>query len=204
MVGYSIYIGTASTLYCRRARMIITYSKPPTGTTTSGLYVPGTALLSNHNSRPAQLSLATCSPAAQRSAVRGAVPCPALRCCAVLRCVFFRTYSSTRYETKYQVPGIFVMCTCLFVFSSVDLSRSPKFTSHANCTRIVHQNVTSSTSTQRSTAQHSAAQRSTAQHSAGHFTLHKQLLTLSIRCSHQIMSLFLLPPLNVLVVFFLA
>ena len=40
------------------------------------------------------------------------MPCLALRCCAVLRCAFFRTCSITRYHAKYQA------CTCvLCVFS---------------------------------------------------------------------------------------
>ena len=43
----------------------------------------------------------------------GAVPCPAVGCCAVLRCAFVRTYSSTRYQAKYQGP----VCACVIVFS---------------------------------------------------------------------------------------
>ena len=66
--------------------------------------------------RSAQLYIAQ-----QRSATPcGAVPCPALRCCGVLLHAFFRTYSSTRYETKYQASGtgMYVLCTRLFAFSS--------------------------------------------------------------------------------------
>ena len=109
----------------------------------------------------AQLCIGQQRSAAPCGAVRcGAVPCPAVRCCVVLRCVvlrcaLFRAYSSIRYETKYQVPGtgMYVLCTRLFPFSSVDLSRSPRFFPHADYTRTADQTVTPSTSTQHSTRQ---------------------------------------------------
>ena len=63
---------------------------------------------------------------------------------------------------------------------------SPCPAPHANYTRIADQNVAPPTSTQ---------------HSTGQLALHKQLLALSIRCTHQIMGLFFLPPLYVLVAF---
>ena len=81
------------------------------------------------------------------------------------------------------------LCTRLFAFSPVDLSRSPSVFPYANYTRTADQNVTPPTSTQ---------------HSTGKLALHKQLLALSIRCSHQIMDLFFLTLLHVLVAFFLA
>ena len=111
---------------------------PRNGTTTPGFCIPGTTLL-NHNACPAQLSPAVYSSAAQRSAAPcSAVRCPALRCCVVLRCAFFQSYSSTRHETKYQVPGagMYVLCTRLFAFSSVDLSvpmLSPSRKLHPYC-----------------------------------------------------------------------
>ena len=62
---------------------------------------------------PAQISPAIYSPAAQRSAVRsraeryGALPCPSLRCCVVLRCVL-------SFEHR-AVPGIIrVVVMCYF------------------------------------------------------------------------------------------
>ena len=135
------------------------------------------------------------SSAAQRSAlrcraVRCRAFCPALRCCVVLPCALFRTFSNVRYETKYQVSGagMYMLCTRILAFSSVDLSVS-NFSPHANYTRTADQNVTPPTSTQ---------------HSTGQLALHLQLLASPIRCSHQIMGLFFLPPLHVLVAFFLA
>ena len=75
------------------------------------LYVPGTILLNQEkNALTAQLSPAIRSSAAQRCAV----PCLALRCFAVLRCAFFRTYSSTRYHA-IQGSDQYV-CTCVLVF----------------------------------------------------------------------------------------
>ena len=64
-----------------------------TGTTTPGLYVPGTTLL-DHNASPAKISPAIYSQ--QRSLARcgavryGAVPFAAVLCRAAL-CAFFRT-----------------------------------------------------------------------------------------------------------------
>ena len=63
------------------------------------------------------------------------------------------------------------------------------FFPYANYTRTADQNVTSTTSTQRST---------------GQLALHKQFLALPIRYLHQIMALFFLPPSHGLVAFFLA
>ena len=61
------------------------------------------------------------------------LPCPAVRCCVVLRCAFLRTYSSTAYDAKYQVPGTvmhihtYVLCSCLFYFfiQLIVIFRSP-------------------------------------------------------------------------------
>ena len=84
---------------------------------------------SQRNALTAQLSPAI---AQQRSAMRcRTVPCLALRCCAVLHCAFFRTYSSTGIM-RYPVPaGMYVPRTCVLVFfslSSFDLfSVGPPF-----------------------------------------------------------------------------
>ena len=88
-------------------------------------------------------------------------------CCAAL---CFLSNLSTSCETKYQVPGtgMSVLCTGIFAFSSVDLSRSSCFLPHANYTRTADQNVTPPTITL---------------HSAGQLALHKQLLALSIAVS---------------------
>ena len=99
----------------------------------------------------AQLSQAK---AQQRRAVRcRTVPCLALRYCAVLRCAFFRTFSSTRYHAIPDTDRY--VCTCVLVFfsrSSFDfLSRSPPFFLE-NYTHTGDQNVTSPTITH-STAQ---------------------------------------------------
>ena len=94
------------------------------------------------------------------------MPCPALRCCVVLRCAFFRTYSSTRYErsTRYQVL-VYACCVLVFLLlqliSPVPMSPPPTQVTPA---------LTPPTSTQ---------------HSTGQLALRTQLLALSIRCSHQ-------------------
>ena len=62
---------------------------------------------------------------------RRAVPCSAVRCCFVLRCAFVRTYSSTRFDAKYQVPGAVTYEYVRVVYSSfcflklIVISRSP-------------------------------------------------------------------------------
>ena len=82
-----------------------------TGTTTPGLYIPSGTTLLDHNARPAQISPAIYSPAAQRSAVRsrgepyGALPCPSLWCCVVLRCVL-----SFEHRAVPVVIRVVVMC----------------------------------------------------------------------------------------------
>ena len=82
------------------------------------------------------------------------------------------------------------MCCCVpLVFFSLflhvfDLSRSPCFSPHAKYPRTADQDVTPVAST---------AQLGT----TGQFALHKQLLALSNRCSHQNMGLYFLPPLHV-------
>ena len=68
----------------------------------------------NHMNMHSRLSLAQLklSSTTQRRAVR----CRAPRCCVMLRCAFFRTYS-TRYHARSQVPGTGVyVCTRPFVF----------------------------------------------------------------------------------------
>ena len=88
--------------------------------------------------------------AQQRSAAPcGAVSCPALRCCVMLRCAFFRTYSSTRYTC----------CVLVFLLFLQLISLGHHFFPHANYT-TADQNVTPLTSTQRSTGQFSSAQTS--------------------------------------------
>ena len=95
---------------------------------------------------------------------RRAVPCPAVRCCVVLRCTFVLTYSSTRYDVKYQVP-VSVMCVrtcCVLVFLLSWFSSLLSLGPHVACfpplsyTRTADQNVTSPTRTQ-----HSAHHRAT-------------------------------------------
>ena len=109
--------------------------------------------LLNHNTCAQQLYIAQ-----QRSVA----PCPAVRCCVVLRCAFVRTYSSTRYDAKYQVPGtvmyVHVGYSFFFLQLRVIFSRSPSMPPPppANCPRTADQNVTSPTSTQ-----HSAHHRAT-------------------------------------------
>ena len=119
-----------------------------------------------------QLIPAIYSSAAHRRVVPcGAVPFPAVRC--VLRYAFLRAYSSTRYESKYQVPGgMYVLCPRLFLcfLQLIVFSRSPSPPRPANYTRTADQNVTSPISTQ-----HSVQHRTTT------VALHKQLLALSIR-----------------------
>ena len=85
-----------------------------TGTTTPGLYIPS-GILRCWITMHAQLrSVRLYSPPAQRSAVRsraepcGAVPCPSLRCCVVLRCVL-------SFEHR-AVPGI--IRVVVYFFSS--------------------------------------------------------------------------------------
>ena len=96
--------------------------------------------------------------AQQRSAVRCCtVPCLDLRCCAVLRCAFFRTYSSTRY---HAIPGADrYVCTCVLVFFRllhwIVLSQS-SFCVFENFTHAGDQNVTSPTSTQKQSTGQSA------------------------------------------------
>ena len=137
----------------------------------------------NHNARPAQISPAIYV-AEQRSAVRcravrwRALPCTAVLCRAAL-C----------FLSNIRQCQVYVLCTRLFAFSLVDLSRSPCVFPPANYTSAADQNVTPPINTQ---------------HSTGQLYLHKQLLALSISCSHQIMGPFFLPPLHVLVEFFLA
>ena len=122
----------------------------------------------------AQLSPAIYSSAAQRSAVR---------CRAVLGCAFFRTaVLGMKRSTRYQVP----VCTCcvlVFLPFLQLISLGP----HVSAARKLHPYFRS----ERDTA-------TSAQHSIEQLALHKQLLELSIRCSHQIMGLFLLLPLHVL------
>ena len=94
--------------YRRGTLYRVSYQVPGTGT--QAMYLLRTVL--NHQKKkalPAQLNSA--SSAAQRTPVRcGAVPCPEVWCCAMLRraalccAVLFRTYSSTRYHAKYRIP----------------------------------------------------------------------------------------------------
>ena len=139
----------------------------------------------DHIARPAQISPAIYSPAAQRSAVRcRAVRCRALPCAAVLCRVALCFISNIQQYQGYT------WCCILFVLLFLHLALSvPMFPPHANYARTADQNVASPTITQ---------------HSTGQSALNKHLLALSNRCSHQIMSLFFLPPLHVLVAFFLA
>ena len=141
-----------------------------TGATTPGLYIPGTTVL-NHNARPAQISPAIYSSAAPCGAVCLALRCYVVPRCAVLCCAFVLSFEHT------ATSGICVVY--FFAFSSVDLSLSPCFFPNANYTCTV------------------TANKRTAHHSKGQFALHKQLLALSIRCSHQIMRFLFLPPLHV-------
>ena len=119
--------------------------------------------------------------------------CRALRFGAVsLRCVlsFENRAVSTGYNACCVRSTTFPLfsSTCHIVF---DLSRPPVF-SPTQITPILPI---------RHRQQKHTAQLST----TGQFALHKQLLALSNRCSHQIMGLFFLPPLHMfLVAFFLA
>ena len=92
----------------------------------------------------------------------GAVRCRALPCCGAASCC--------AVLSNIQQYQVYVLCTRLFSFSSFELSRSPCFLPHAYYARIADQNVTPPTNTQ---------------HSTGQAPLHKQLLALSIRCSHK-------------------
>ena len=157
--------------------------------TIPGLYIPSGTTLLDHNARPAQISPAIYSLAAQRSAVRsraepcGAVPCPSLRCCVVLRCV-------PSFEHR-AVPGIirvvvyyffsFSFSACIYLIFHGPLFFPPrKLPPYCRWER--------NTGNNKHTAQLSTT---------GQFALHKKLLALSNRCSHQIMGLFFLPPLHV-------
>ena len=117
----------------------------------------------DHNARPAQISPAIYSPAAQRRAVRsraepyGALPRPSLRCCVVLRCVL-------SFEHR-AVPGIIrvvVMCyfsSFFFFYIHVfDLSRAPVFPPMqiTNYPRTADQNLTPVTKAH-STSEHNRA-----------------------------------------------
>ena len=84
-----------------------------TGTTTPGLFITsGTTTLLDHKARPVQISPAIYSPPSQRSAVRrgaepyGALPCPSLRGCVVLRCVLSCEHGA--------VPGVIRVVVCYF------------------------------------------------------------------------------------------
>ena len=87
---------------------------------------------------------------AQRSAAPcGAVPFPAVRCCAVLRCAFFRTHS-TKHHAMYQIPGTryrYVYIRIFAFFIDCPPSRSSSCFFFANDTRTPYQNVTSPSST---------------------------------------------------------
>ena len=104
---------------------------------------------SQKNALTAQLSPAI---AQQHSAVRcRTVPCLTLWCCAVLRCAFFRAYSSSRYHATPGTDGY--ACTCVYSSFSffrflhlIVLSRSSFFLLE-NYTHTGDQNVTSPTST---------------------------------------------------------
>ena len=119
-----------------------------TGTTTPGLYVPGSTLL-DHNTHPAQISPAIYSPAARRSAVPSrTVRCRALRCGAVSCCAVCFLSNIEQYRVYYVL-----LCTDILfsLFLPVfDLSRRPCFFPHANCPGTADQNVTPITSTQHS------------------------------------------------------
>ena len=57
------------------------------------------------------------------------LPDPAVRCCVVLRCDFVGTYSSTRYDAKYQVQPLWtyvrVVYSSFCFLRSVDCHLSP-------------------------------------------------------------------------------
>ena len=118
-----------------------------------------------------QLSVAPCG------AVRcGAVPIASVLCRAAL-CAFFRTWSSTGYNTCCCVLRFFFF---IFLHVFVWSFTAPCFFPHANYPRTADQNVTPVTKA------HSRAGRNRA-------ICSKQLLALSNRCSHQIMGFFLAP-----------
>ena len=121
-----------------------------------------------------------------------AVPCPvfcgAVSCCAVLSLEHTAVPGIMR-STRYHVPVLYVRVYSSFCSHLIILSRISPCFFPANYTLTADQNVTS-TSTQ---------------YNAGQLALHKRLLALSIRYSHQIIiGLFFPPRLHVSFAFFLA
>ena len=121
----------------------------------------------NKNAPPAQLSPQLFS-SQQRSAVRcravpcGVVPCPAVRSGFMLRCAFFRTYSSTRHmmrSTRYRYVRVSLSSfSCFFFKVDCPLSVRMPHPPPTNYTRTADQNVTLPTSTQHSAHVYSSAQ----------------------------------------------